>query len=108
MDNISEKGIETNKNLLNFINLFMRNKSMIANNYITFIDRTNVITDEYEISKTFNKYYISIVEKSWRNKPNQIGITPGSLNDSDVIDRIIESYQNHSSVLRFKTRLSQT
>ena len=35
MDNISEKGIETNKNFSNFINPFMRNKSMIANNYIT-------------------------------------------------------------------------
>ena len=29
------------------------------------------------------------------NKPNKIGTTLGSLNDSDVIDRIIKSYQNH-------------
>ena len=71
---------------------------MIANNDITLIDGENVITDEYEISQTFNKHYINIVEKRCGNKPNKIGNTLESLNDSDVIDRIIKSYQNHPSV----------
>ena len=100
MDKISEKGIQTNKSFWNFIKSFMINKGMIASNKITLIEEKNVITDEYKISQTFNKHYINIVEKSCGKKPNKIGTTLGSLNDSDVIDRIIKSYQNHPSALR--------
>ena len=77
---------------------------MIASNNITLIEGKNVITDEYKISQTFNKHYINIVEKSCGKKPNKIGTTLGSLNDSDVIDRIIKSYQNHPSVLKIKNK----
>ena len=104
MDKISEKGIKTNKKFFDFIKPFMANKGMIANKDITLIDRKNVITDEYEISQIFNKHYINIAEKSCGNKPNKIGTTLGSLNDSDVIDRIIKSYQNHPSVLKIKNK----
>ena len=104
MDKISEKGIETNKSFWNFIKPFMTNKGMIANKDITLIDGKNVITDEHELSQIFNKHYINIVEKSCGNKPNKIGTTLESLNDSDVIDRIIRSYQNHPSVLKIKNK----
>ena len=104
MDKISEKGIETNKSFWNFIKPFMTNKGMIANKDITLIDGKNVITDEYEIWQIFNKHYINIVEKSCANKPNKIGTTLGSFNDSDVIDRIIKSYQNHPRVLKIKNK----
>ena len=36
---------------------------MISNNNITLIDGKNVIRDVYEISRTFNKHFIKIVEK---------------------------------------------
>ena len=104
MDKFSEKGIETNKSFWNFIKPFMTNKGMIANKDITLIDRKNVITDEYELSQIFNKHYINIVEKSCGNKPNKIGTTIASLNDSDVINRIIKTYQNHPSVLKIKNK----
>ena len=91
-------------NFCNFIKPFMANKGMVASNDITLIEGKNVITDEYEISQTFNKHYINIVEISCGNKPNKIGTKLGSLNDSDVIDRIIKSYQNHPSVLKIKNK----
>ena len=52
----------------------MANKSMIGSNEITLIDRKNVVTDECDISETFNKHYINIVEKSCENKPNEIAL----------------------------------
>ena len=104
MDKISEKGIQTNKSFWNFIKPFMTNKGMIASNNITLIEGKNVITDEYKISQTFNRHYINIVEKSCGKKPNKIGTTLGSLNDSDVISRIIKSYQNHPSVLKITNK----
>ena len=77
---------------------------MVASNEITLTEGKNVITDEYEISQTFNKYYINVVGKSCGNKPNKIGTTLRSLDDRDVIDRIIKSYQNHPSVLKIKNK----
>ena len=53
----------------------MTNKRINASNDITLIEGKSVITDEYEISQTFNKHYINIVEKSCGNKPNKIGTT---------------------------------
>ena len=82
----------------------MTDKRMVASNNITLIEGKNAITDEYEISQTFNKHYINIVEKSCGNKPNKIGTTLGSLKNSDVIDRVIKSYQNHPSVLKIKNK----
>ena len=46
----------------------------------------------------------SIVEKNCGKKPNKIGTILGSLNDRDVIDRIIKSYRNHPSVLKIKNK----
>ena len=63
---------------------------MIASNGITLIDGENVITDEYEISQTFHKHYINIVEKSCGNEPNKLGTTLGCLKNGGVIDRIIK------------------
>ena len=68
------------------------------------MERKNVITDKYEISQTFGKHYINIVEKSCGNKPNKIGTLLRSLNNSNVIGRIIKSYQNQSSVLKIKNQ----
>ena len=62
MDKISEKGIKTNKRFWKFIKPFMTSKSMIASNDIALIEGKIVITDGYEISQTFNKHYINIVE----------------------------------------------
>ena len=64
---------------------------MIAGNDVTLIGMKNVITDEYEISEAFHKHFVKLVVKSCRNKPNKTGTTLGSLNDSNVIDKVIES-----------------
>ena len=82
----------------------MTNKRMIASNGITLIEGKNVITDEYEISQIFSKHYVNIVGKSCGSKPNNISTTLGSLNVSDVIDRIMNSCQNHPSVSNIKNK----
>ena len=99
MDKVSEKGIETNKK---FIKPFMTN--MVASNDINLIEGKNVITDEYELSQKFKKHYINIAEKGCGNKPNKIGTTLGSLNDSGVIERNNKSFQNHPNVLKIKDK----
>ena len=78
---------------------------MIANNDINLTDGENVITDQYEITKAFNKHYINIVRKGCRNKLNKTGATPGSLNGSAVIDRIMKPNQNHPSMLKIAAQI---
>ena len=58
MDKVSEKVIESNKSVWNFIKPFMTNKGMVASKDITLIEGKNVITEEYEISQTYCKHYI--------------------------------------------------
>lgn len=64
MDKISENSIETNESFQNFIKPSVRNK---GSNDITLMNGKNVITHEYEISNTFNKHYVHIVEKGCGN-----------------------------------------
>ena len=45
----------------------MINVGMVASNDKTLINGKNVVIDEYEISKTFNKRHIKIVENSSGN-----------------------------------------
>ena len=104
MYKITEKGIEANKSIWDIIKPFMTDKGMIDNNDITLIDWRSVNTDEYEISKSFNKLNINIVEKSCASKPNKTRTTLRPLNDSDVVDRVIESYQNHLGMLKTKNK----
>ena len=77
---------------------------MVTSNDITLIDGNNVSANEYEVSKTFNKHCINIAKKSSESKSNEIGSTPGSLSDSDVFDRIIDSNQKNPSVLKIKKK----
>ena len=80
-------------------NLSWQNKGTITRNDITLVEGKNVITDVYEISQTFNnKHYIKIVEKTCGKKPNEIATKLGSLNVSDVNDRISKSYQTSKCV----------
>ena len=48
---------------------------------------------------------LRLSKKSCRNKPNKMATTLASLNDRDVIDKIIESYQNHPNVWKAKNKI---
>ena len=57
-----------------------------------------------QMSMRFHRHLTNTIlilsKKNCGNKPNKIGATPGSLNDSDVI----KSYQKHPSVLKIKNK----
>ena len=61
------RGIITNKN-----KPFLANKGFLENNDISLIEENKVITSDKELTKTFNEYYINIVEKSSGIKPKDI------------------------------------
>ena len=43
---------------------FLTNKGFTGNNDITLVYKNKIISDEKQLTKLFNSYYINIVEKS--------------------------------------------
>ena len=62
-NNITKRGIATNKSFWTFNKPFLKNKGFLENDDITLIEENKVITSERELAKTFNEHYINIVEK---------------------------------------------
>ena len=61
LKNLMKEGLTTNKGFWKFIKPFLTNKGFIRNNYI---HKNKIITDEKQLTKLFNSYYINIVEKA--------------------------------------------
>ena len=67
---------------------------------ITIVDGKKIISDDFELAKTFNNHYINTVEINSGFKP--LKITNQSKDDLLVIDEIIHIYQDHPSVKQIK------
>ena len=61
---VTKKGLVTNKSFWNFVKPFLTNKSCHTQNDIMLIDNGKVIVEERDLAETFNDHYINIVEKS--------------------------------------------
>ena len=61
---LKEEGLTTNKSFWKFMAPFLTNKGFTGNNNITLIHQNKIISDEKQMTKLFNSYFINIVEKS--------------------------------------------
>ena len=66
----------------------------------TILDGRKIISDVFELAKTFSNHYINTVEISSGFKP--LKITNQSKDDSSVIDEIMCTYQAHPSVKQMR------
>ena len=78
---------------------FLTNKGFTGNNNITLIHQNKIISDEKQLTKLFNSYYINIVEKSSDTKT--FGINFKNTSIQSVRD-IVNSYKNHPSIIKIK------
>ena len=67
---------------------------------ITIVDGKKIISDDFELAKTFNNHYINIVEINSGFK--LLKITNQSKDDLLVINEIIHTYQDYPSVNQIK------
>ena len=100
LNKFTDKGLETNKSFRKFIKPFLTNKSTLTDCDITIVDGKKIISDDFELAKTFNNHYINTVEINSGFKP--LKITNQSKDDLSVIDEIIRTYQDHPSVKQIK------
>ena len=92
---VTKKGLVTNKSFWNFVKPFLTNKSCHTQNDIMLIDNGKVIVEESDLVETFNDHYINIVEKSSEQKPSNFFSDTNSLKDDVVINEIEQHYSNH-------------
>ena len=98
---VTESGIISNKNFWETVKPFISNKSGISNGDIVIVENDNLITDENELTKMFNDYYINILENSSGIKPNSIKYKEVK-EKSKIITEIVGSFENHSSIIKIK------
>ena len=70
----------------------------------TIVDGRKIISDVFELAKTFSNHYINTVEISSGFKP--LKITNQPKDDSSVIDEIICTYQDHPSVKQMRKAIT--
>ena len=78
----------------------MTNIGTLTDCDITIADGKKIISDDFELAKTFNNHYINTVEINSGFKP--LKITNHSKDDLLVIDEIMCTYQDHPSVKQIK------
>ena len=69
------------------------------------IQDKNIISNENELVKVFNKHYRNIIEKSGGQKPTNIAKRNSIDNDRQAFELICNSYRNHPSILKIKVIL---
>ena len=79
---------------------FLQIKGFIGNNDITLIHKNKIISDEKQLTKQSNSYYINIV-KSNGTKPKTFGTNFENTSIQSVRD-IVNSYKNHPSIIKYK------
>ena len=96
---LTKKGLSTNKSFWKFMKPFLINQGFTGNNDITLIHQKKIISNEKQLTKLLNSYYINIVEKSSDTKT--FGINFKNTSVQPVRD-IVNSYKNHPSIIKIK------
>ena len=60
LNNVTKRGITTNKNFWVFMKAFLTNKGFLENKDITVIELNEIITRKIKLAKTFSKHYNNV------------------------------------------------
>ena len=99
---VTKKGLITNKSFWSFVKPFLTNKSCHIQIDIMLIGHGKVIVEESELIEKFNDLWINIVEKSLGQKPCNFVSDTNSLEDDVIINEVVQHYSNHFRMLKIK------
>ena len=102
---ITSKGVTGNKDFWNVVKLFLTYKGFLNNEdiAITFDNRT--ITDDKELSKIFNEYYINIAQNTTGTSLVKISSKYELNNNNLVVEKIIKNYENYPKIQLIKDKV---
>ena len=81
----------------------LTNIGTLADCDITIADGKKIISDHFELAKTFNNHYVNTVKINSGFKP--LKAANQSKDDFSVIDGIIRKYQDHPSVKQISSAI---
>ncbi len=103
----TENGQMSNKEFWNLVKPFLSNKGGLAENNIMLVTDDKIVTDELALSEKFNDHYVNIVEKTSGRKPTNLADTIICDDDQEIVDKIIEEYRDHPSIVAIKQQSDQ-
>ena len=103
--NATKDGIMANKKFWNLLKPFLTNKGSFSEDQLSIEINNQLITDEKTLADTFNEHYINIVENSSGQKPSSLGDSSNPLHDKETVEKIIETYKSHPSVIAIKSSI---
>ena len=86
---------------------YMTNKGALSSNDIILFENNTYITNDNEIAKIFNDYYINIVEYTTGAKPDSFSDYGKVISEKHIL-KILNRYKNHSSICNIKSNFSYT
>ncbi len=89
----------SNKAFWDLVKPFLSNKGGLTTTDISLVKNDRIVTDDLDLCKIFNDYYINIVENSPGKKPSNIADSISTSDDREIIRLIIEKYRAHPSIL---------
>ena len=102
--------VMTNKEFWKKLKPFFINERCFSEDRISIEINDELVSDEKVLTEIFNEHYINIVdivEKSSCTKPSSLGDSENPLLDEATVRKIIDTYQDHSSVIAIKSSVTQ-
>ena len=93
------------KPIFKLLKPYMTNKGTLSSDDIILLENGEFVNDDSKLSDIFVDFYTNIVEHTTGNPPKDISNNLESMENIDsIISRIVESYNNHPSILKIRER----
>ena len=99
-NNLDTNTFTDNKKFWKCIRPFFSDKQKVFQNDIILIEKDVIISDDKEVSETFNKYFVDIV-KNLDIEPLILD-NEDEIHSNDTLDYIVNKYSKHASILKIK------
>ena len=97
------------KPFYNIMKPYLTNKGALCCTDISLIEDNTIVTNDYDIANIFIDYYTNIVEHTSGSPPKDLSNSLPSCTGVDiVIDKIIDEYKSHPSILMINDKKNPT
>ena len=105
---MTKTGVQSNKKgFWKLIKQFLTNKGFLENAEIMLTEKEKVVTEEKDLVRISNDYYINIVERSCGTKPTNVAKEQEIENNKKAVEVICKSFANHESIKAIKENNSK-
>ena len=105
-ENLTFQDQSENRSFWKAIKPYLTNNGKISNDNFILYENSEFISDEKDVTKVLNGFYINIVEQTTGEIPVSFSANSESNSGSDDIQIITDQYENHPSIMRIKEKIN--